>query len=232
MIDRYSITATQDKIRERFSADIPELLQPRYNAAPTQLLPVITSDAPQGIGTFYWGTSPEWSKNKQLSEKIINVRAEQISEKVSLQKALLKKRCIVPADGFYAWKKAGKKTMIPYRFVTKDQDVFSFAGFWDEYEDTDGIEFHTFTIITTSSNEIIAPIHDRMPVILNRDTEKIWLDKNSDESTLMSLLIPYPALSINLYSVSPRISDSSTDVPSLITPAPPADQHGNLTLFD
>ena len=232
MIDRYSITASIQLIRERFSADVPDYIQPRYNAAPTQLLPVITSNSPQGISTFYWGTSPQWAKNKTLGEKLINVRAEQIDEKVSLQKALLKNRCIIPADGFYAWKKAGKKTMIPYRFVCKNQPLFSFAGFWDEYEDTDGNEFHTFTIITTSANALVGPIHDRMPVILGKETEATWLSKTSTPDDLKQLLVPYPADEINLYSVSPRIGDTSTDVASLIIPAPPADQHGNLTLFD
>lgn len=232
MIDRYSITASIEQIRERFSADVPDFIQPRYNAAPTQLLPVITSNSPEGISTFYWGTSPEWAKNKTLSEKYINVRAEQIDEKVSLQKALQKNRCIVPADGFYAWKKAGKKTMIPYRFVCKDQQLFSFAGFWDEYEDTDGNEFHTFTILTTTANDLVNTVHDRMPVILGKEAEAKWLNKTTSEGDLRSLLVPYASGDINLYSVSPRISDSSTDVASLIMPAPPSDQHGNLTLFD
>jgi putative SOS response-associated peptidase YedK len=232
MIERYSITASTDKIRERFSVDVPDIIQPRYNAAPTQLLSVITAASPQGVSTFYWGTSPEWAKNKTLSEKIINVRAEQILEKISLKKALNKNRCIVPADGFYAWKRAGKKTLIPYRFVATNQELFSFAGIWEEYEDTDGNEFHTFSIITTPSNDLVASIYERMPVILNKASEKTWLSSDAKEEDLMALLKSYPASEINLYSVSPRISDSSTDVPSLIIPAPPADQHGNLTLFD
>jgi putative SOS response-associated peptidase YedK len=232
MIDRYSLTASAAKIGERFSVDVPEFVQPVYNAAPTQILPVITSASPQGVSTFYWGTSPQWSKNKTLSEKLINVRAEQIQEKTSTKKALLKTRCLVPADGFYAWKKAGKKTLIPYRFIATNQELFSMAGMWDEYEDTDGNEFHTFTIITTPANELVSSIYDRMPVMLNKETEKIWLNPASTEEELMAILISYPAGDINLYSVSPRISDSSANVPSLIMPAPPADQFGNLTLFD
>jgi len=232
MIDRYSITASASGLRERFSVDVPDSIAPNYNAAPTQLLPVITSSSPEGVGTFYWGTSPMWSKNKTLSEKIINVRAEAITEKVSLQKALRRSRCIIPADGFYAWKKAGKKTQIPYRFVCRDQDLFSIAGFWEEYEDTDGMEFHTFTIITVPSNNIVAQVHDRMPAVLTRATEKIWLDSSSSDDDLMALLVPYPNEQINHYSVSPRISDSSANAASLIIPTPPADQHGNLTLFD
>ena len=144
----------------------------------------------------------------------------------------MKTQCIVPADGFYAWKKAKKKTMIPYRFVTTDQEIFSMAGLWEEYEDTEGNEFHTFTIITTSANEIVSSIYDRMPVIFNKETEKIWLDANSTEDQLIRILSAYPSNDINLYSVSPRIMDATANVPSLITPAPPSDQFGNLTLFD
>jgi putative SOS response-associated peptidase YedK len=232
MIDRYSLTASLEKMRERFSADVPDFIKPRYNAAPTQILPVITSDSAQGVSNFYWGTSPEWAKNKAVTEKLVNARAEMILEKPSLRKQLAKNRCIVPADGFYAWKKAGKKTLIPYRFIATDQDLFSFAGLWDEYEDTDGNAFHTFTIITTAPNDLVSSIHDRMPVILDQESEKIWLNPESKEPELLALLKSYPTNMINLYSVSPRIIDAKTDVPSLIIPTPPADQFGNLTLFD
>ena len=232
MIDRYSITATSEKISERFSVEILAPVTPSYNASPTHILPVITGTSPQGLSAFYWGTSPQWSKNKQVSEKIINVRAEDILEKVSLKKALAKSRCIIPADGFYAWKKTGKKTMIPYRFVVTDQDLFSFPGLWEEYEDTEGNEFHTFTIITTQANELVSTVCDRMPVILTKASEKAWLDAATPDDELMNLLVRYPTNAVSLYPVSPRISDINVNVPSLILPTAPADQHGNLTLFD
>lgn len=232
MIDRYSITATGAKIYERFHAEALTNYTARYNAAPTHLLPVITHAAPQGVSTFYWGTSPEWSKNKALAEKIINVRAENIGEKPTLKKAMLKARCIVPADGFYAWKKVGKKTAIPYRFVATDQELFSFAGMWDEYEDNEGNELHTFSIITTAANEMVSTVQERMPVILTRAGENIWMGMESSEEDLLGVLTPYPAEKMNYYPVSPRINDSSVNFPSLIVPTPPADQFGNLTLFD
>lgn len=232
MIERYSITVSADSIRERFSVDVPDFYKATYNAAPTHLLPVITSSSPRGVSLFYWGTSPEWSKNKLLGEKIINTRAEHFTEKASLKKALKKNRCIIPADGFYAWKRIGKKTAIPYRFVLNSRDPFSFAGLWEEFEDTEGNEIQTFTLVTTVSNELVNVVQERMPVILTRQSEKLWLDNNSDEEGLLSLLTAYPAAAMNYYPVSPRISDSHTDVPSLIVPTPPADQHGNLTLFD
>ncbi len=232
MIERYSITASPKKLEQRFGIDVLDTYAPNFNAAPTHLLPVITSTSPQGISTFYWGTSPEWSKNKTLSEKIINIRVESVLEKPVLRKGMMKGRCLIPADGFYAWKKVGKKTAIPYRLVTNDQELFSFAGMWEEFEDTDGNEFHTFSIITTPSDGIVATIHERMPVILTQDNEKIWLDNHSTEGDLMQVLMPYPSEKMNHYPVSPRINNASTNVPSLIIPTPPADQFGNLTLFD
>ena len=232
MIDRYSITASASTLSDRFGVDVPEFYKPRYNATTTQLLPVITHTAPQGISNFYWGTSPAWAKNKTLSEKIVNVRTETILEKASQQKSLIKNRCIVPADGFYGWKRAGKKSFIPFRFVAQDSGLFSFAGIWDEYEDTEGNQFHTFSVITVQANSLVATVQERMPVILDPKEEAVWLSKDSTEADLLGLLKPLEAEYLNHYPVSPRISDNATDVPSLIIPTPPSDQFGNLTLFD
>jgi putative SOS response-associated peptidase YedK len=232
MIERYSITASAEEIKQRFSVDVPGFYKSRYNAAPTQLLPVITSSTPQGVSLFYWGTSPEWSKNKMLSEKIINLRTESINDKPAIKRALMRSRCIIPADGFYTWKKVGKKTNIPYRFVLIEQNVFSFAGLWEEFEDTDGNEIQTFTVITTPANNVVKTIQERMPVILTKEGEAVWLNKASEETDLLKLLVPYPDNLISHYPVSPAIGNTERDVASLILPTPPADQFGNLTLFD
>jgi putative SOS response-associated peptidase YedK len=232
MIEQYSITASSEKVKERFGVDVPGPLSPFYNASHTQLLPVVTHAAPKGISIFYWGTSAEWAKDKPLSEKIVNTHAELIPEKSSLRKALMKTRCIVLADSFYAWKKTGKKTFIPYRFVCTDQALFSFAGLWDEYEDTDGNQFHTFSIITVPSNSLVETVHERMPVILNKKTESEWLSKENNENGLLSVLTAYPAEKMTHYTVTPSIANKNLNVPSMIRPTAPADQHGNLTLFD
>lgn len=232
MIERYSITSPTEAIRERFSVDVPDFYKQRYNAAPTQLLPVITRSSPAGVSLFYWGTSPEWSKNKTLSERVINNRAEQFEEKSSLKRSLKKNRCIVPADGFYAWKKIGKKTSVPYRFILSTKEVFAIAGLWEEFEDTEGNQIQTFTVITTESNGFVGQIQERMPLILNSETEKIWLAQDSSEPSLMRILKNKVSIALDYYPVTPKISDSTTDVPSLIIPTAPSDQHGNLTLFD
>lgn len=232
MVERYSITVSAEKIRERFLVDVPEFYKPRFNAAPTQLLPAITATGHSGVSLFYWGTSPEWSKNKTPSEKVINVRVETLAEKPALKRAMMKMRCIVPADGFYGWKRVGKKTLIPHRFVMQDQSIFSMAGIWEEFEDNDGNAIHTFMILTTAANEMVAPVSERMPVILDRQGEQTWLNQDATETELNKLLIQYPSPKMNLYTVSPGIYELKNDLPSLIIPAPPADQFGNLTLFD
>jgi putative SOS response-associated peptidase YedK len=232
MIERYTITASAKSLSERFSIELPERYSERYNAAPTQLLPVITSSAPQGLSYFYWGTSPEWSKNKMLSEKIINLRTEYFDEKPALRRALKKSRCIIPADGFYVWKKVGKKTSVPYRFVALSKEVFSFAGLWEEFEDTEGNEIQTFTIITVPANEIVGGMAERMPVVLHKHDELVWLNKESTEEDLLNVLKPATETELNYYPVAPTIANTAQDLPSMIIPTPPVDQHGNLTLFD
>ena len=231
MIERYSITASAEQLSERFSAVVPEFYKPRYNAAPTQLLPVITSANARGLSLFYWGKPPSWANNKPLSERLINIRLDKLVERPVLKKALMRYRCIVPADGFYGWKKWGKKGSIPYRFVT-DQQLFSLAGLWEEFEDETGTMVHTFMIITTQGNETVNRITERMPVIFDNQAERVWLNQESGDSELIALLKEYPAGNMSVYPVSPNINKPGIDMPSLIIPSPPADQHGNLTLFD
>lgn len=232
MIERYSVTCEAETIRERFSVDVPDFFRPHYNAAPTQLLPVITNTSPNGVSIFYWGIPPSWAKNRNVGEKAINLKVESLQEKPSLRRAMLRRRCIVPADGFYAWKRSGKKTLIPYRFVAKTGLPFAFAGIWEDFEDHDGSESSTFIIITTTAEETVQPITERMPLILSKGAERIWLSDTQDEALLIAQLGQGADHELTVYTVSPRISTSTEDMPSLIAPAPPADQYGNLTLFD
>ncbi len=232
MIDRYSISASRDLLEKRFSVDVPLHFKPRYNCAPTQLLPVITGADKKGISTFYWGMHPAFAKQKTLSERIINQRAEQIAEKTALKKILMKHRCIIPADGFYGWKKVGKKTMVPYRFTLPDNKLFSFAGIWTEFENEKDEEIHTFSIITLPANESVLSVQERMPLLFSSEQEKLWLDSETPEHRLMELLKTYPKEELVSYTVSSGITDIKNDFASLLKPAPAGDQHGNLTLFD
>jgi putative SOS response-associated peptidase YedK len=229
---RYSICANAGQLASRYSVDVSAAFRPHYSAAPSQLLPVITNTGPQGISFFYWGLAPGWAGNKPISEKVIHVPAEIIPEKPVYRKMLAERRCLIPADGFYEWKKVGKKTAIPYRYTLQNKELFSMAGLWEEYEDEQGEQFHTFSLITCVANDLVALAHDRMPVIFTKEKEHLWLSPSVSGPELLSLLKPYEANRMDAYTVSPRISLPNVNDPSLILPTPPADQYGNLTLFD
>jgi putative SOS response-associated peptidase YedK len=232
MIERYSIGVTSKQLAARYGKDEPAAHEARYNAAPSQLLPLITHESPQGFSFFYWGQPPGWSKNKAPAEKTINTRIEQLVEKPLFRKNLVQHRCLVPSDGFFAWKKVGKKTLIPWRFAFKDKRIYSMAGLWEEYEDAENQLHHTFTIVTIPPNNFVSTVCDRMPAIVEADNEKQWLDKGMTDEELISLLGTMSNDSLDGFAVSPQLNTVSFDRPSLILPVPPADQFGNLTLFD
>lgn len=229
MCGRYSISTEIKLIEKRFKVDTLNY-QPRYNAAPGQLLPVITNENPEGLSFFYWGMNPRWSNNGPVSKKLINARAETVNSKASFKHAFRRKRCLVLADGFYEWKAVGKKQKIPHRITLQGAEPFAFAGLWDEFED-EGQPIHTFTIITTAANSLVQEVHDRMPVILTPDKEQIWLSPKGTEEALLELLQPFPAEQMVHYSVSPKVNSVANEGPELIDHTPPADQHGNYTLF-
>lgn len=231
MCGRYTLVKPAKEISERFGVEVGKQYQPRYNAAPTQLMPVITADASEGLSWFHWGLVPAWSKDKAVSQKLINARAETIDEKASFRNALKRRRCLVPADGFYEWKSVGKKSRVPYRITLLQEELFAFAGLWEEYEDDEGQMIHTFTIITTEANPALQSLHGRMPVILSKKAEKDWLNLQLEQEELKALLTPYPASKTRLYTVSSQVNNASQDAPSMIAPAPAADQFGNYTLF-
>ena len=230
MVNRYSLAAEAKTVSERFSVDTTEAYAPIYNAAPTRLLPVITQESQQGVSFFYWGAPPAWANEKPLAERIINTQAELIAEKTVLKKKLREHRCLVPADGFYGWKRIGKKTSVPYRFTLPDQSPFAIAGLWEEYDDQHGEPHHTFSIVTTASSEWVSPFTDRMPAILDPAQEKGWLI-SGNESVVMNMLAMYPGR-LDHYSVSSLVNNVDRNDRTTILPAPAADQFGNLTLFD
>lgn len=231
MCGRYSLGKKKAELEERFAAEMLEPFEPRYNIAPTQLVPIITSDSPMGFSHFYWGITPQFAKNKPVSQRFINARAETIAETASFKNSFRSKRCLVPADGFFEWKKMGKKTRIPYRFTLIDESLFAFAGIWDEYESTDGEVHHTFLIITTAPNPLVNEVHDRMPVILSREKERAWLDPNSTERELLGMLRTFPDEEMLSYTVSPLVNHVANDSPSVLRKTLPMDQFGNYTLF-
>jgi len=207
--------------------------QPRYNVAPTQLMPVITNTAPQGYSMYYWGLVPRLSKSKSISPKLYNAAAEVIDQKSNYKGAFKRRRCLIPADGYFAWKEVGKKTQVPHRVQLKNNEVFAIAGIWDEYDDEE--ENHnvcTFNIITVPANATAGMVNDRMPAILNGpEAEAAWLNENTPENDLKALLMPFDANKMTYYTVSGKVNNEGYDGPDLLKHAPPSDQFGNYTLF-
>lgn len=231
MCGRYSLSKSKIDLEERFQAEMLGDFNPRFNIAPTQLLPVLTSESPKGFSFFYWGITPDFAKNKPVSQKLINARSESINQKISFKSSFEKRRCLIPADGFFEWKRVGKKTKTPYRFTLSDESLFAFAGIWEEFENDKGESNHTFLILTTEANGLVKDVHDRMPVILKKEDEKKWLDPYSTEEELLKMLTPYQTSEMITYSVSPLVNQVNNDSPSVLKKTSPMDQFGNYTLF-
>ncbi|QSE97060.1 SOS response-associated peptidase [Fulvivirga lutea] len=231
MGDRYTITALASVLSQRFNVEVTSGYKPKYNAAPTQLLPIITQGS-KGISYFYWGQIPDWSNNKPLSNKLLFGSIEEITQKASLAKSLTQTRCIIPMDGYYEWKRISKKGRVAHRIIFGDNEIIGVAGLWEEFEGDEGEMHHTFKILTTSANEAIEPMNTRMPAIIERDKEEEWLKSNASAEELISMISPYPANKIHIYSVSPKIEDIKNEGEHLIKPFAPADQFGNYSLFD
>jgi putative SOS response-associated peptidase YedK len=231
MISRYSLSSEAATVSARFSVDPTESYLPKYNAAPTHLLPVITQESPGGLSYFYWGAPPSWANRKPLGERLINAHAERFGEKGALRKKLLTHRCLVPADGFFIWKRAGKKASIPYLFTLPDKSLFAMAGLWEEFEDENGTPHHTFTLVTTPSGASVADFSERMPALVTRENEHLWL-AGGDDASLIQLLRAGEDQPFAHYSVSSLVNQVDRNEARVIQPAPPADQFGNLTLFD
>jgi len=220
MCGRFSLTKDMKIIGEYYDFD-PSLLEnrTRFNIAPTQdILGVISSHGKNKPVFFRWGLIPSWSRDQSIGRKMINARAETVDIKPSFARLLKGRRCLIPSDGFYEWKSInGKKT--PVRIIKKNHALFSLAGLWDVWLSSEGHSVTSCTIITTSSNELIQPIHHRMPVILTSGGEQIWLDNSiNDTDLLKSLLLPYPAGEIELYQVSTLVNNPANDVTECIQP--------------
>ncbi|WP_139492904.1 SOS response-associated peptidase [Brevibacillus dissolubilis] len=218
MCGRFTLVTEPDKLMERFMLEqIGFELRPRYNIAPGQLvLAIIGNQGERRIGQLKWGLVPFWAKDEKIGYKMINAKSETIREKPAFKRLFTRKRCIIPADGFYEWKQTGDGKQ-PMRIMLTDGGLFSMAALYDTWENPDGQQLHTCTVITTKPNDIVADIHDRMPVILRPEDEAIWLDReNADEDLLQSLLVPYESSKMKAYPVSTMVGNVRNDVPECI----------------
>jgi putative SOS response-associated peptidase YedK len=221
MCGRYSQFGDLQQLRLRFQIEmIAETPVQRYNIAPSQNAPVVLWDNGRVLRLMQWGLVPHWAKDEKIGNKMINARAETLTEKRSFKNLLASNRCLVLADGFYEWRptKTGKGKS-PVRIVLKDRGSFAFAGLWDRSKRSDGSEFFSYTIITTEANELISPFHHRMPVILEAQSENIWLKGAAEDSEiLLGLLRPYPPAEMELYEVAAKVNSPRTDSLECILP--------------
>ena len=221
MCGRYTISVSPDELASHFNAIAPETLTPRFNAAPSQDLPTLLNEpsvGPRSIEMLHWGLVPHWSKTRDVGQKMINARAETLTSKPSFRDAFRKRRCLVLADGFYEWRANGS-TKTPMRITLKSGEPFAFAGLWESWQDSStGERLRTFTIITTEPNDLMATIHNRMPVILLPGDEDRWLDNNARPEDWEALLRPYPTDRMTAYPVSRRVNSVQYDDPSVMAP--------------
>jgi len=220
MCGRFSQTQDVSKLIERFKVKPPPFtLPPRYNIAPSQDAPVIVNLEEPSLKMFRWGLIPSWAKDPSIGQRMINARAETVQEKPSYKRLIRKKRCLVIADGFYEWRKdPNGKTKTPVRVILRSKGLFSFAGLWDSWKNSEGVETNSFTIITTEANDAIRTIHERMPVILHPENEEAWLAPKTDISKVLHFLNPFPSQEIEAYPVSRLVNSPTQDNPECIIP--------------
>jgi len=199
-------------------ADFPAKFSPRFNIAPTQAVLAIPNDNRKAADFLIWGLIPSWAKDPTIGHRLINARGETLGEKPAFRGGFKYKRCLILADGFFEWKTlAGTKTKIPHYIRLKTGKIFAFAGLWDEWQATDGGSVRTCTIVTTTPNELMASIHNRMPVILPSKDYSEWLDsKPRAPETLTHLIKALPAELMEAYPVSTLVNSPANDRPECI----------------
>lgn len=219
MCGRYTLIITLEELMHHYMVEQHGLhaFSPRYNIAPGQMVPAILHDGRRlRAGQLKWGLVPSWSKTEKDGFKLINARAETLAEKPAFRSAFQKKRCIIPADGFYEWQRRPDGTKQPYRIVVNGGKLFSLAGLYETWLDADGNKLGTCTIITTEPNKLMSGIHDRMPVILKPGDEQTWLGHRSAPAQLQTLLRPFANDEMDAYPVGQAVGNVRNDDASLI----------------
>lgn len=221
MCGRYTLSSKGDEVALLFDLqEIPQLPL-RYNIAPTQETAVVRVERPgepRRLDLLRWGLIPYWAKEAGIGNRMINARSESVAEKPAYRWSFRRKRCLIPTNGFYEWKKEGKAKQ-PYMIRRKDAKPFAFAGLWDRWQDPERGPLDTFTILTTDANELIRPLHDRMPVILAPTDFDLWLDPAvEDRERLEPLLVPFDSQQMETYPVSRTVNNPVNDVAECVEP--------------
>lgn len=221
MCGRFDIHSAIELIAKIFQIDsITFDIRPSYNVAPTQDIPIVISDGKKNILLVsHWGFLPFWAKEKKTAYSMINARAEGVDTNKSYKDAFINHRCLIPADGFYEWLKQDK-VKIPYYNRLKSKNPMGFAGLYNNWKSPEGEIICTSTIVTTDANELMKPIHNRMPVILHQDDFKLWLNPNEhDKDVLMPILKPFPSEELEVYRVTPKVNSFKFNKSENIEPA-------------
>jgi len=227
MCGRYALTSPMASLEVQFEAEAQALLQPRYNIAPTTPVPVVRNGAGGRIIVLHvWGLIPSWAKEPGMGARMANARAETVADKPSFRAPFKRNRCLIPADAFYEWRAGTPKQPFAIRDARGPEvgGLLAFAGLWDRWEGPQG-SVDSCTIITTSANAAMAPVHDRMPVILAREDYGRWLDPRTGKDDLLALLRPCPDAWLTLTPVGPRVGNVRNDDAGLLEPLQPEGPH-------
>jgi putative SOS response-associated peptidase YedK len=221
MCGRFTLSSSAEDIAEAFGVRPPSELRPRYNIAPSQPSLVLKASGGARVLAWHrWGLVPPWAADLAIGNRLINARAETAADKPAFRAALRRRRCLIPASGFYEWAQAGKQKQ-PYLFALRDRRPFAFAGLWERW-DKGGEEVLSCAILTTGANDVLRPVHDRMPVIVPADAYDRWLDPAvQDPAAVADLLAPYPAGEMAATPVSRRVNNPRFDDPACVEPQPP-----------
>lgn len=226
MCGRFTLHTSPEQLAAHFGLDEAPQLADRYNIAPTQPVGIVRleqNSTEREWALVHWGLIPSWTKDPSMGARMINARAETVAEKPSFRAALKRRRCLVPADGFYEWKREGRSKQ-PFHIRMRNEEPFAFAGLWEIWTSPDGGELQSCTVITTEPNELMTNIHDRMPVILAAEDYAEWLGNGKDADArevdqLRHLLRPFDAKLMEAYPVSLQVNSPQNEGPACIKPA-------------
>jgi putative SOS response-associated peptidase YedK len=222
MCGRFTLRAPASVVAEQFGLLEVPAFAARFNVAPSQPVAVVRlaperSAAQRELVWLRWGLIPSWAKDASIGNRMINARAETVGEKPAYRAALRRRRCLVVADGFYEWQRIDKRKQ-PYFIRMRDDRPFAFAGLWEAWEGADSSAIESCTLLTTDANEVVEPIHDRMPVILPSHAYETWLDPSRDVQQVLPLLKPYPNEPMVAYPVSTAVNSPTVDDPRCVEP--------------
>jgi putative SOS response-associated peptidase YedK len=220
MCGRFTLRTPVADIAEIFGVLRLDESENRYNIAPSQAVPVVRQNGPsRELTLMRWGLIPRWARDPKIGLRTINARAETVATKPAFRDAFKRRRCLIPADGFYEWKKDGSKKKRPFYIHRRDGRPFGFAGLWERWERADSKPIESCTVITTDANDVLQDLHDRMPVILPEESYDRWLDpKWKDDAKLSAMLTPFPGNELTLFEVSPVVNNPRNETAECIAP--------------